>query len=118
MIASVLCFLILGFAFGFFADINSMLTKSTNNNIVIFFIDVFLFVIYGVAFFCMLLVTNDGVIRGAFFLGCAIGFVLYMLTLYRLFSPLRQRFSHFLKKSNNIVLSKLKSFKKLLHLTK
>lgn len=118
MIISISSFAVLGFIFGFLADINALFVKSFSKKIIIFFIDVLLFVIYGLLFFCLLLVVNDGVIRGAFFVGCIVGFALYMLTIFRLFTPLRRRLVVLVKKSNSYISTKLKSFKKLLHLPK
>lgn len=118
MIVSISSFAVLGFVFGFLADINALFVKSFGNKIITFFIDILLFVIYGLLFFCLLLVVNDGIIRGAYFVGCVVGFALYMLTIFRLFAPLRRRLVKLIKKSNLYITSKLKSFKKLLHLAK
>ena len=121
MIFSIFSFFILGFIFGFLFDLDTLFIKSLNNKFIRFVFDFTLCVIYGLAFFTMLLIFNDGVFRGIYFISMLLGFTVYMITLYKLFNKPRKKLCFFIRNLHiNLKISNPnpKYFKKVLHSSK
>ncbi len=128
MILNNLYFLLLGFFFGFLADLNTLLVNSLKNKVLKFIADFLMMCVFGILYFTLLLALNDGVFRGVFFISAFAGFIVYMLTIFKLLKKPRDKISYNLKRlfaKQKRLLSKFgkisikpKYFKKVLHSSK
>lgn len=98
MILNNLYFLLLGFLFGFIADLNTLVVNSLKNKVLKFIADFLMMCIFGVLYFTLLLALNDGIFRGVFFISAFVGFIIYMTTFFKLFKKPRDKISYNLKR--------------------
>lgn len=108
---AVVVFLFLGFGIGAIYDIFRFFRLLFKKKWVEFFLDFLFFFTISPIIFLFLLSYNNGLVRAFYFTAVLIGFLVYILTLYRvtvyIFRPIANVFRFIVKKS-------LKSLKKVL----
>ena len=104
-------FLIAGFFFGAIYDILRFFRLIFHGKRSAFILDLLFFFIISPVFFLLLLSYNNGQVRVFYFTTAFFGFMIYILTIYRLTGIFERGISSFIRK---ILKKCLKSFKKVL----
>lgn len=112
---AILQFFLVGFAAGVIYDFFRFFRLAFANKAVTFILDFLFFIFFSIVFFILLLGYNNGSVRALYFTPYIFGFLVYVLTVFRITKPFQSKIAVFLR---TFVKKTVKTFKKVLQFVK